>query len=98
MSFPAPNPDARRILVVAEYGVLNGGERSFLAIVPPLIEYEEKFIPHLGLAAAEEILGLDVAGASMPSARRLRIPRKAGGAVELPLDDQRRWLIEGVYG
>jgi glycosyltransferase involved in cell wall biosynthesis len=38
LSSSAPSLDPAAVLAVAEYGVLNGGERSFLAIAPRLIE------------------------------------------------------------
>lgn len=36
-AIPGPLPDSRRILVFGEYGTRNGGENSFLAIAPELM-------------------------------------------------------------
>lgn len=62
--------------------------------VPPLIAYHGRVAMHMGLAGAAHILGLDVAKATMPSTRLLRIPRTDGaGSIDVPLDGDGNMII-----
>ncbi|HPF41802.1 MAG TPA: CHASE2 domain-containing protein [Phycisphaerae bacterium] len=61
--------------------------------VPLLETCDGKVVPHLGLAGAAHILGLDISKTTTPSNRLMRIPRKDGGAVEVPLDGHGAMII-----
>lgn len=55
--------------------------------VPVLLNYDGRALAHLGLAAAKNIMGLNLGQASLSDAGILTIPRKEGEPVRLPLDD-----------
>jgi len=61
--------------------------------VPPLIRYDGGVIQHLGFAVAAHVLDLDVDHISMPDARTLRIPRRGGGVLNVPLDGDGNMII-----
>ena len=63
--------------------------------VPPVVVYANRLFPHLGVAAALEILDLDLANATISEGgRQLTLPHKADGAgVTIPLDGRGNMLI-----
>lgn len=61
--------------------------------VPPMIRRDDGIIKHFGFAAAAHILHLDVDHMSMPDARTLRIPRRGGGELRVPLDGDGNMII-----
>ncbi|MCA9255037.1 MAG: CHASE2 domain-containing protein, partial [Phycisphaerales bacterium] len=61
--------------------------------VPLLEACDGKVVPHLGLAGAAHILGLEIEKTTTSSDRLMRIPLKDGGAVEIPLDGHGAMII-----
>jgi len=85
----------RPALVSAADVNFEADEDGVVRRVPPVIVYEERLIAQLGVAAAVEILGLDLAEASVTTdGRALQLPRKDGGAaLSVPLDERGNMLI-----
>jgi len=85
----------RSALVSAADVNFEADEDGVVRRVPPVIVYEEKLFAQLGVAAAVEILGLDLAGASVAAnGRLLRLPYQDGGAaLSVPLDERGNMLI-----
>lgn len=61
--------------------------------VPILMNYEGRALAHLGLAAARQIMGLDIGRATLSEGGMLTIPRPEGGPVRMPLDEGGNLII-----
>jgi len=85
----------RPALVSAADVNFEADEDGVVRRVPPLITYKGRLFAQLGVAAAIEIQGLDLAAASVAGkGRLLQIPRKGGGApLAVPLDERGNMLI-----
>lgn len=73
--------------------VKNLEEESTVRRVPIAVEIDGRLMPHMGLAAAAHALDLDLGRISMSTRKLMRIPKRDGGAIDVPLDGRGNMLI-----